>query len=112
MTERTRLISYLCPFLRYSLKEYKKNTGSNFPHLLARATPFFVAHTKEVVFLLVIENSCTLSIFSVDFAHAHVVLVTTQKGRRAEKIFHNARSLQENNARSAANQSARTIVAI
>ena len=26
--------------------------------------------------------------------------------------FHNARSLQENNARSAANQSARTIVAI
>ena len=29
-----------------------------------------------------------------------------------KKIFHNARPLQENNARSAANQSARTIVAI
>ena len=29
-----------------------------------------------------------------------------------KKKFHNARSLQENNARSAANQSARTIVAI
>ena len=29
-----------------------------------------------------------------------------------EKNFHNARSLQENNARSAANQSARTIIAI
>ena len=55
---------------------------------------------------------CTLSIFSVVFAHAHVVLLTTQKSRRAEKKFHNARSLQENNARSAANQSARTIVAI
>ena len=66
-----------------------------------------------LVFLSVIENnSCTLSIFSVVFAHAHVVLLTTQKSRRAEKKFHNARSLQENNARSAANQSARTIVAI
>ena len=42
----------------------------------------------------------------------HVVLLTTQKSRWAEKKFHNARSLQENNARSAANQSARTIVAI
>ena len=51
-------------------------------------------------------------IFFVVFAHAHVVLLTTQKSRRAEKKFHNARSLQENNARSAANQSARTIVAI
>ena len=37
--------------------------------------------------------SCTLSIFSVVFAHAHVVLLTTQKSRRAEKKFHNARSL-------------------
>ena len=46
------------------------------------------------------------------FAHTHEVLVTTQKSRRAEKKFHNARSLQENDARSAANQSARTVVAI
>ena len=58
------------------------------------------------------KYSCTLSIFSVSFAHAHIVLLTTQKSRRAEKKFHNARSLQENNARSAANQSAGTIVAI
>ena len=52
--------------------------------------------------------------FSVIFAHAHahVVLLTTQKSRRAEKQFHNAWSFQENNACSAANQSARTIVAI
>ena len=50
--------------------------------------------------------------FSVVFAHALVVLLTTQKGHRAEKKFHNAWSLQENNDRSAANQSVRTIVAI
>ena len=51
-------------------------------------------------------------IFFVVFAHADMVLLTIQKSRRAEKKFHNARSLQENNARSAANQSVRTIVAI
>ena len=58
------------------------------------------------------KYSRTLSIFSVVFAHAHVDLLTTQKSRLAEKKFHNVRSLQENNARSSANQSARTIVAI
>ena len=52
------------------------------------------------------------AIFFVVFAHLHVGFLTTQKSRRAEKKFHNARSLQENNARSAANQSVRTIVAI
>ena len=46
------------------------------------------------------------------FRPPHVVLLTTQKSRRAEKKSHNAQSLQENNARSAANQSAHTIVAI
>ena len=61
-----------------------------------------------LVFLSVIENIVVLAVF----AHAHIVLLTTQKSRRAEKKFHNAWSLQENNARSAANQSARTIVAI
>ena len=66
-----------------------------------------------LVFLSVIENIVVLlSIFSVVFAHARVVLPTTQKSRRAEKKIHNARSLQENNTRSAVNQSARTIVAI
>ena len=38
--------------------------------------------------------------------------LTTQKSRRAEKILDNARSLQENLACSAANQSVLTIVAI
>ena len=42
----------------------------------------------------------------------HVVLLTTQKSRQAEKKLHNSQSLQENNVRSAANQSARTVVAI
>ena len=66
-----------------------------------------------LVLLSVIGNIVVLlSIFSVVFAHALVVLLTTQKSRRAEKKFRNARSLQENNARSAANQSARTIAAI
>jgi len=53
-----------------------------------------------------------LSVFIVVFAIALVAFTHNSKNRRAEKIFHNARSLQENNARSAANQSARTIVAI
>ena len=95
-----------------------KNTASNFPNPLARATASFVAHTKEVPELYASfsfsywQYSRTLSIFSVVFSCAHVVLLTTQKRRRAEKKFHNARSLQENNARSAANKSSRTIVAI
>ena len=50
--------------------------------------------------------------FSFVFSHAHVVLLTTQNNPWAEKKFHNAQSLQENNARSAANQSAGTIVAM
>ena len=65
-----------------------------------------------LVLLLVIGSIVELCRSFVVFAHAHVVLLTTQKSRRAEKKFHNARSLQENNAPSAANQSVRTIVAI
>ena len=66
-----------------------------------------------LVFFSVIENIVVpLSMFSIVFAHTHLVLLTAQKSRRAEKKFHNARSLQESNARSAANQSACTIVAI
>ena len=66
-----------------------------------------------LVFLSVIENIVVLCLsFFVVVSHALVVLLTTQKSRRAEKKIHNAGSLQENNARSAVNQSARTIVAI
>ena len=58
------------------------------------------------------KYSCTLPIFSVVFAHSHIVLLTTQKSCRAKKKFRNAWLLQVNNARSAANQSVHTIVAI
>ena len=65
------------------------------------------------VFLSVIENVVVLCpSFSVVFAHAIAALHTTRKSHRAEKKFHNARSLQENNPLSAANQNARAIVAI
>ena len=103
--------------------EYKKNIA------LKRPTPVVIFHIRlralRLSSSLILKKylyagfsfSCwkysgTLSIFSIVFAHAHEVLLPTQKSRRAEKKFHNARSLQENNARSAANQSARTIVAI
>ena len=50
MTERTRLISYLLYGLFSAI--LKKNTMKTpeeiFTHLLARATAFFVAQTKEV----------------------------------------------------------------
>ena len=65
-----------------------------------------------LVFLSVIENIVVLCpSFLLFLPHAHIVLLKPQKSRRAEKKIHNARSLQENNAGSAANQSSRTIVA-
>ena len=48
--------------------------------------------------------------FSVVFSHAHMVLLSTQKSRQTKKKFHNAQSLQENNACSAANQSSCSVV--
>ena len=65
-----------------------------------------------LVFLSGIEKIVVpLSIFSLVFAHAYVVLPTTQKSRRAEKKIIMPGHYKKNNARSAANQSARTIVA-
>ena len=119
MTERTRLISYLLFGLFSAI--LKKNTvnestGNSFPHPLVRAMAFFVTHTKEVsmlVFLSVIENIVVLCPSFLLFSLTRMqFLLTTQKSCRAEKNFHNAQSLQENNARSAANQSTLTIVAI
>ena len=63
MTERMRLISYLLYGL-FSAILKKSDSGSNFPHLLAHAMAFFLAHTKEVsdmlVFLSAIENIVVL----------------------------------------------------
>jgi len=47
-------------------------------------------------------------ILSLLFQDLGQIFLTTQKSRRAEKNFHDARSLQENLARSGANQSAHT----
>ena len=116
MTERTRLISYLLYGLFSAI--LKKNTIK---------TPEATFHIRLLVlssslirkkylfasfFFQLFENIVVLCPSFVVFAHVHVVLLTTQKSRRAEEKIHNARSLQENNARSAANQSACTIVAI
>ena len=62
-------------------------------------------------FLSVIEN-IVLSIFFVVFAHAPIALLKLKSAVEPRKKIHNAWSLQENNARSAANQSTCTIVAI
>ena len=114
MTERTRLISYLLYGLFSAiLKKNTIKTPEVIFHIRLRALRLSSSPILKKYLNASIENIVVLfSIFSVVFAHAHVVLLTTQKSRRAEKKFHNARSLQENNARSAANQSTRTIVAI
>ena len=112
MTERMRLISYLIYGLFSAvLKKNTIKTPEVIFHIGLRALRLSSSLILKkylyarLVFLSVIENI-------VVFAHAHVVLLVTQKSRRAKKKFHNARSLQENNARSAANHSARTIVTI
>ena len=100
-------------------KEYNKNTGSNFPHLLAPA----MALSSSLIlkkclfasfFFSVIKHLVVPCLFFVVFVHALVAFTHNSKepSTVAEKQFHNAWSLQENNARSAAKQSARTIVAI
>ena len=99
MTERTRLISYLLYGLSSAI--LKKNT-IKIPevifHICFRA--LWISSSlilKKYLYASFSfsywKYSCTLSIFSVVFAHAHVVLHTTQKSRRADKKFHNARSL-------------------
>ena len=118
MTERTRLISYLLyGYFSAILKRDTIKTPEVISPIRLRALRLSSSLTlKKYLYASFSfshwKYSFTLSIFSVVFARAHVVLLTTQKRRRAEKIIHNARSLQENNVRSAANQSARTIVAI
>ena len=111
MTERTRLISYLL----YGLfSAGKKKTGSVFQYLFARATghsrscslnrenPGRAIETRRDSRNSFFENE-TIFVFITPRSRANLTL---------KKKNRNARSLQENNARSAANQSARTIVAI
>ena len=114
MTERTRLINYLLYGL-FSAIKCNENTGKNFPRPLASATAFFVAHTKEVsvckfffqLLKIKLYFVCTSFLLSSPTARS---FTHNSKEPSSRKKSHNARSLQENNACSAANQRARTIV--
>ena len=109
MTERTRLISCLL----YGLFSAGKKTGSAFQYPFARArnhsrprslnreNPGCAIETRRDSKNGFFENE-TIFAFITPRSRSNLTL----------KIFYNARSLQENNARSAANQNARTIVAI
>ena len=109
MTKRTRLISYLLNGLSNTI--LKKNTIK---------TPEVIFHIRLRALwlssLLILKKylyaSFSFSYWKFSWTLSSCFLVFCQKSHQAEKNFHNARSLQENNARLAANQSMRTIVAI
>ena len=65
-----------------------------------------------LVFLSVIENKVVLCSYFLLFSPTTRSVTHNSKEPSSREKSHNARSLQENNARSAAYQSARTIVAI
>ena len=110
MTERTRLISCLL----YGHFSAGKKTGSAFQYPFARArdhlrpcslnreNPGRAIETRRDSKNSFFENE-TIFAFITPRSRSNLTL---------KNVFDNARSLQENNARSAANQSARTIVAI
>ena len=110
MTERTRLISCLL----YGLFSAGKKNGSAFQYPFARArdhsrpcslnreNPGRAIETRRDSKNSFFENETIFS-FITPRSRSNLTL---------KIFFYNARSLQENNARSAANQSARTIVAI
>ena len=110
MTKRTRLISCLL----YGLFSAGKKNGSAFQY------PFAFARDHSRPCSLNRENPGRAIETRRDsknsfFENETIFAFITPRSRsnfNIEKKFYNARSLQENNARSAANQSARTIVAI
>ena len=91
MTEGTRLISYLLYGLFSAI--HKKNTIKTpgvifYIHLRALRLSSSLILKKYLYATFSFsywKYSCTLSIFSVVFAQARVVLIITQKSRRAEK---------------------------
>ena len=111
MTERTRLISYLlygvfsaekrktCSVFQYPFAGARGHSRSR---SLNRETPGRAIETRRDSTNSFFENE-TIFIFITPRSWANVAL---------KKKIHNARSLQENNARSAANRSVRTIVVI
>jgi len=109
MTERTRLISYLLYGVFCAGKNRKRFSisvagarGHSRPCSLNRENPGRVIETRRGSRNSFFENE-TIFVFITPRSWANLAL---------KKNFQNAWSLQENNARSAANQSARTIVAI
>ena len=93
MTERTRLISYLLYGLFSAiLKKNTMKTREVIFHIRLRALRLSSSLIlKKYLYasfsLSYWKYSCTLSIFSVVFVHAHIVLLTTQKSRwTAKKI--------------------------
>ena len=90
MTERTRLMSYLLYGLFSAiLKKNTIKTREVIFHIRLRALRLSSSLIlKKYLYASFSfsywKYSCILSIFSVVFAHAHVVLLTTQKSRRAE----------------------------
>ena len=102
MTERTRLISCLL----YDLFSAGKKTGSAFQYPFARARDHSRPRSlnrENPGRAIETRRDSKNSFFENEVIFAFI----TPRSR-----FYNARSLQENNARSAANQNARTIVAI
>lgn len=67
---------------------------------------------NKFFYLSVIEKVVKFSIFCFRPRARSLLSLTTQKRRQVEKTFHNVRSLRESLARSAADKSVRTIVAI
>ena len=118
MNEWTRLISYLLYGLFSAILE--KNTIKKLEvifhiRLLALRLSLSLILKKYLYVCFSFsywKYSCTLSIFFVVFAHVVVAFTHNSNEPSSREKFHNSRSLQENNARSAANQRARTIVAI
>ena len=110
MTERTRLLSCLLhgPF------NAGKKTGSVFQYPFARTG----GHSRS--YSLNRENPGHAIKTRRDsrnsfFENKTIFVLITSRSRAnltLKKFIHNARSLQENNARSAANQSTRTVVAM
>ena len=91
MTERTRLISYLLYGLFSAiLKKNTIKTPAVIFHIHLRALRFSSSLIlKKYLYASFSfsywKYSCTLFIFSIVFAHVHVVLLTPQKSCRAEK---------------------------
>ena len=117
MTEWTRLISYLLYGLFSAfLKKNTIRTPEVIFHIRLRA-PWLSSSLILKCFCMLVFLSVIEDIVVPPFDRLFCCFRPRARGfysqlKRAREKFHNARSLQENNAHSAANQSGHTIVAI